>query len=100
VGYGEDVVATARRLWQRAQLTEVVAVVMLGSPSVPEGAEVERAVNIHLTRPDNFKRLRRLLCSRHYPCQPRPIALAEANVLGHPLCPMAGFEVITYGAFG
>jgi len=48
VGYGEDVVATARRLWQRAQLTEDVAVVMLGSPSVPEGAEVERAVNIQL----------------------------------------------------
>jgi hypothetical protein len=58
-------VATARRLWQRPQLIEDVAVVMFGSPSVPEGAEVELAVNIHLTRPDNFNQLRRRLCSRH-----------------------------------
>jgi CheY-like chemotaxis protein len=60
-GDGAEAVATAQRIRQRAQLTEDVAVVIFCSPTVAEGAEVELAGNVHLTRPDTFEQLRRLL---------------------------------------
>lgn len=60
--HGDEVVTTAQRVRQRSHLTEDVAVVIFGSLTVPEGAEVKLAGNIYLTRPDNFDQLRRLLC--------------------------------------
>lgn len=54
-------VATARRLRERAELEERVPVVIFCSPNLEEGAEVEVGNNIYMTRPDNFDQLRALL---------------------------------------
>ena len=55
------VVATARRMRERAGLDEEVLVVVFCAPGLEEGAEVAVGNNIYLTRPDNFNQLRALV---------------------------------------
>jgi CheY-like chemotaxis protein len=56
-----DMIATAARIRERAQLSPVVPAVIFCIPTVAEGAEVEIDRNVYLTRPDNFDQLRDLL---------------------------------------
>jgi hypothetical protein len=65
-----DVIATAARIRDRAQLSQGVPVVLFCIPTVAEGAEVEIAGNVYLTRPDNFDQLRALLRRLLYPLLP------------------------------
>jgi DNA-binding response OmpR family regulator len=60
-GTGDQVIATARRVRHRAELTHDVAIVIFCSPTITEGAEVETGGNVYITRPDNFDQLRRLI---------------------------------------
>jgi len=64
------VVATGRRIRERAGLGEEVAVVVFCPPGLDEGAEVTVGYNIHMTSPDNFDQLR-VLVSRLLPNPPR-----------------------------
>jgi two-component system response regulator MprA len=56
-----DVIATAARIRQRAELTDKVPVVIFYLPTVEEGAEVDIGSNVHVTWPDNFDQLRALI---------------------------------------
>jgi DNA-binding response OmpR family regulator len=56
-----QVLATARRIRERADLDEDVPVVVFSFPNLAEGAEVGAGYNVYLTRPDNFDQLRALL---------------------------------------
>ena len=60
-GPGVDVSATARRVRQRAELSETVPVVIFCIETLAEGAEVQIGRNIYVTRPDNFDQLRDFL---------------------------------------
>lgn len=60
-GPAADVIATAVRIRDRAQLRQDIPVVLFCIDAVPEGAEVKIAGNLYLTRPDNFDQLRALL---------------------------------------
>ena len=55
-----QLVAMAQRLRERADLGSATPIVLFCVPTVEEGAEVEIAPNLYLTRPDNFDQLRRL----------------------------------------
>ena len=65
-----DLIATAARIRDRAQLSLAVPVVIFCIPTVAEGAEVATAGNVYLTRPDNFDQLRALLRRLLYPLLP------------------------------
>jgi len=54
-------IATAVRIRERAQLSQGIPIVIFCVPTLAEGAEVEIAGNLCLTRPDNFDQLRALL---------------------------------------
>lgn len=56
-----DVIATARRLRERAELGEHVPIVIFCFEELGEGAEVAIGQNVYLIRPDNFDQLRNLL---------------------------------------
>ncbi len=56
-----QVLPTARRIRERAELGEDVPVVVFSVPSLDEGTEVGAGYNVYLTRPDNFDQLRALL---------------------------------------
>ena len=56
-----EVITTAVRIRHRAHLRQAVPIVIFCSPTVAEGAEVELAGHVYLTRPDNFDQLRALL---------------------------------------
>jgi len=60
-GNGDQVIATARRVRHRADLRDDVAIVIFCDPTIAEGAEIETAGNVYVTRPDNFNQLRRLI---------------------------------------
>ena len=60
-GLAIDVIATAARIRDRAQLSQAVPVVLFCIETIAEGAEVEIEGNVYLTRPDNFDQLRALL---------------------------------------
>jgi CheY-like chemotaxis protein len=55
------VIATARRIRDRAALGEQVPIVIFCIESIAEGGEVSIGNNVYLTRPDNFNQLRALL---------------------------------------
>jgi two-component system, OmpR family, response regulator PhoP len=55
------VIATARRVRDRAALGEQVPIVIFCVESIAEGEEVSIGNNVYLTRPDNFNQLRALL---------------------------------------
>ena len=56
-----EVLTTAVRIRHRAHLRPAVPIVIFCTPIVAEGAEVELAGQVYLTRPDNFDQLRALL---------------------------------------
>ena len=60
-GDGDRVIATARRVRQRAELSDNVTIVIFCSPTIAEGAEVDIGGSVYVMRPDNFDQLRRLL---------------------------------------
>ena len=57
----EQLVATAQRIRDQANLTPKVAVVIFGVSTISEGAEWEVHNNIYATWPDNFDQLRYFL---------------------------------------
>ena len=57
----EQLVATAQRIRDHANLTTEVAVVIFCVSTIPESAEWEIHDNIYATRPDNFDQLRHFL---------------------------------------
>jgi CheY-like chemotaxis protein len=60
-GGSDNVVATAKRIRQRAGLSEDVPVVIFCVENIKEGTEVNIGGNVYLSRPDNFNQLRSLL---------------------------------------
>jgi len=60
-GLSSDVIVTARRIRERAELEENVPVVVFCIEGIGEGEEVAIGQNVHVTRPDNFNQLRSLL---------------------------------------
>jgi CheY-like chemotaxis protein len=60
-GPDDKIVASARRIRRAAQLGDHVPVVIFCIATVDAGAEVALGKNVHVTRPDNFDQLRRLL---------------------------------------
>ena len=66
-GLPREVIVTARRIRDNAQIGEDVPVVVFCIEEIAEGDEVAIGQNIHVARPDNFNQLRsllaRLLCT-------------------------------------
>lgn len=60
-GLSRDVIVTARRIRDHAEVGEDVPVVIFCIEEIPEGDEVAIGENVHVTRPDNFNQLRSLL---------------------------------------
>src|SRR5687767_1169536 len=60
-GLPREVIVTARRIRERAEMGEGVPVVIFCIEEIPEGDEVAIGENVHVTRPDNFNQLRSLL---------------------------------------
>lgn len=60
-GSPREVIATARRIRERAGVGEHVPVVAFCIEEIKEGDEVALGQNVHVTRPDNFNQLRSLL---------------------------------------
>lgn len=59
-GSPSDVINSALRIRERAEVGEKVPVVVFCIDEIAEGAEVSIGKNVHLTRPDNFDQLRSL----------------------------------------
>ena len=59
-GLAREVVLTARRIRDRAEVGEDVPVVVFCIEGIGEGEEVDAGENVYLTHPDNFNQLRRL----------------------------------------
>ena len=60
-GLPGEVVATARRIREHADLGHLVPVVIFCVESIDEGEDLAVGENVHVSRPDNFNQLRRLL---------------------------------------
>lgn len=60
-GLPGEVIATARRVRERADVGEDVPVVVFCIEEIAEGDEVAIGQNVYVTRPDNFNQLRSLL---------------------------------------
>lgn len=60
-GLPREVIVTARRIRERADVEENVPVVVFCDEEIGEGEEVAIGHNVHVTRPDNFNQLRSLL---------------------------------------
>jgi CheY-like chemotaxis protein len=60
-GSPREVIATARRIRERAEVGENVPVVVFCIGEIDEGDEVAIGQNVHVTHPDNFNQLRGLL---------------------------------------
>lgn len=60
-GLPREVIVTARRIRERADIGEKVPVVVFCNEEIGEGDEVAIGENVHVTRPDNFNQLRNLL---------------------------------------
>ena len=56
-----EVIGTARRIRERAEIAEDVPIVVFCNGEVAEGAEVAIGQNVYVTRPDNFNQLRSLI---------------------------------------
>src|SRR5262249_12481011 len=56
-----EVVATVRRIRDRAYLEKTVPLVIFTAETIAEGTEMDLGENTHLIHPDNFDQLRRLL---------------------------------------
>jgi CheY-like chemotaxis protein len=60
-GFPSEVIATARRIRERAEIGHRVPVVIFCIESIEEGDDLAIGENVHISRPDNFNQLRRLL---------------------------------------
>src|SRR2546425_8703850 len=60
-GLPSDVILTARRIREGAEVGENVPVVVFCNEEIGEGDEVAIGQNVHVTRPDNFNQLRSLI---------------------------------------
>jgi two-component system response regulator MprA len=60
-GLPSEVIATARRIREQADLGNQVPVVIFCIESIDEGDDLAIGENVHVSRPDNFNQLRRLL---------------------------------------
>jgi DNA-binding response OmpR family regulator len=60
-GLPREVIVTSRRIREHAAVGEDVPVVVFCIEEIGEGDEVAIGKNVHVTRPDNFNQLRRLL---------------------------------------
>lgn len=60
-GLPREVIVTARRIRERAEVGDTVPVVVFCVEEIGEGDEVAIGDNVHVTRPDNFNQLRSLL---------------------------------------
>ena len=60
-GFPSEVIVTARRIRESAGVGEQVPVVVFCVENIGEGEEVALGQNVHVSRPDNFNQLRRLL---------------------------------------
>lgn len=60
-GFPSEVIVTARRIRECAEVGEQVPVVVFCVEGAGEGGEVAIGQNVHITQPDNFNQLRRLL---------------------------------------
>lgn len=56
-----ELIAAATRIRQRARVGTEIPVVIFSVATLAEGEEVAIGRNVHLTRPDNFNQLRRLM---------------------------------------
>lgn len=70
-GPAPQVIATAGRIRERANLSERIPVVVFGLDTVNEGAEVEFGNRLFVIRPENFDQLRNFL-SRLLPDRQSP----------------------------
>ena len=60
-GLPGEVIVTARRIRERAEVGDSVPVVLFCIDEIGEGDEVAIGQNVHVTRPDNFNQLRSLM---------------------------------------
>jgi two-component system response regulator MprA len=60
-GFPSEVIATARRIRERAEVGEQVPVVVFCVEEIGEGEDLAIGHNVHVSRPDNFNQLRGLL---------------------------------------
>jgi CheY-like chemotaxis protein len=60
-GFPSEVIATARRIRELAEVGDEVPVVIFCVESISEGDDVAIGDNVHISRPDNFNQLRGLL---------------------------------------
>ena len=60
-GLPREVIATARRIRELAEVGDQVPVVIFCVESIDEGDDRAIGENVHISRPDNFNQLRRLL---------------------------------------
>jgi CheY-like chemotaxis protein len=56
-----ELIAAATRIRQRARVGTDIPVVIFSVPTLGEGEDVAIGRNVHLSRPDNFNQLRRLM---------------------------------------
>jgi DNA-binding response OmpR family regulator len=61
-GAPAHVIPIARRVRDRAALSDQVPIVIFDDDSIAEGEELNIGDQVYLTRPDNFNQLRALLC--------------------------------------
>ena len=60
-GLPSEVIAAARRIREHAELGNLVPVVIFCIDTINEGDDLAIGENVHISRPDNFNQLRRLL---------------------------------------
>jgi two-component system, OmpR family, response regulator MprA len=60
-GLPREVIATARRIRELAEVGDQVPMVIFCVESIDEGDDRAIGENVHISRPDNFNQLRRLL---------------------------------------
>jgi CheY-like chemotaxis protein len=60
-GFPSEVIAAARRIRERAEIGHLVPVVIFCIESIAQGDDLAIGENVHVSRPDNFNQLRRLL---------------------------------------
>ena len=60
-GFPSEVIVAARRIRDRAEIGDQVPVVVFCVEGAGEGSEFAIGQNVHITQPDNFNQLRRLL---------------------------------------
>lgn len=60
-GLPREVIVTARRIREHAEVGEHVPIIVFCDEEISEGDEVALGENVHVTRPDNFNQLRSLI---------------------------------------